>query len=121
MWALYNLAKHPEHQEKCREEVDAIFDQKGAIEWEDLKSLVYLKNCIKESLRLFPPVPGVGRTLAQPTEIDGHQMAKGTPVAAMMYAVHRHPDVWENPDVCFGHCYWRCKLLSLFHYFFLGI
>ena len=30
---LYNLAKHPEHQEKCREEVDAIFDQKGTIEW----------------------------------------------------------------------------------------
>ena len=32
-WMLYNLAKHPEHQEKCREEVDAIFDQKGSIEW----------------------------------------------------------------------------------------
>ena len=32
-WMLYNLAKYPEHQEKCREEVDAIFDQKGTIEW----------------------------------------------------------------------------------------
>ena len=32
-WMLYNLAKYPEHQEKCREEVDTIFDQKGTIEW----------------------------------------------------------------------------------------
>ncbi len=32
-WILYNLAKFPEHQEKCRQEVDAIFDEKGAIEW----------------------------------------------------------------------------------------
>ena len=80
--------------------MDAIFDQKGTIEWEDLKSLVYLKYCIKESLRLFPPVAGVGRTLAQPTEIDGRVMPKDTSVIAMIYAVHRNPDVWENPDVC---------------------
>ena len=45
---LYILAKYPEHQEKCREEVDAIFDQKGTIEWwavcwwsmDDLHSLI---------------------------------------------------------------------------------
>ena len=27
-WTLYNLAIHPEHQTKCREEVDALFDEK---------------------------------------------------------------------------------------------
>ena len=27
-WTLYNLATHPEHQEKCRQEVDAIFSEK---------------------------------------------------------------------------------------------
>jgi len=32
-WMLYNLAKHPEHQEKCRQEVDVIFDQKDTVEW----------------------------------------------------------------------------------------
>ena len=32
-WTLYSLAKFPEDQEKCRHEVDAIFDQKGSIEW----------------------------------------------------------------------------------------
>ena len=32
IWALYNLAFHPEHQEICRKEVDEIFDQKDCIE-----------------------------------------------------------------------------------------
>ena len=32
-WVLYLLAKHPEHQAKCREEVDALFDKKDTIEW----------------------------------------------------------------------------------------
>ena len=33
VWTLYNLAKFPEHQHKCRDEVDALFDEKGEIEW----------------------------------------------------------------------------------------
>ena len=28
-WTLYNLSTHPEHQHKCREEVDALYDQKN--------------------------------------------------------------------------------------------
>ena len=66
---------------------------------DDMKQLVYLKYCIKESLRLFPPVSVVGRVLDQDTNITGHIMPKGTSVTLSVYATHRHPDFWENPDV----------------------
>ena len=67
---------------------------------EDLKgSLEYLKYCIKESMRLFPPVPNTGRVLDKDTEICGYTMPKGTVVGSRIYTVHRHPDFWENPDV----------------------
>ena len=69
------------------------------IDSDDMKQLVYLKYCIKESLRLFPPVSVVGRVLDQDTNITGHVMPKGTSVTLSTYAVHRHPDFWENPDV----------------------
>ena len=34
-WIVYNLAKHPELQEKCRKEVDAVMEGKdsGELEW----------------------------------------------------------------------------------------
>ena len=32
-WTLYNLALFPDHQEKCRAEVDDIFEEKGKLEW----------------------------------------------------------------------------------------
>lgn len=65
----------------------------------DLKSLEYLKYCIKESMRLFPPVSGNGRVLAEDMEIEGHMMPKGTALGTSIYTVHRHPDFWENPNV----------------------
>lgn len=32
-WTLYNLARFPEHQEKCREEIDAVLGSKEEFEW----------------------------------------------------------------------------------------
>ena len=66
---------------------------------DDMKRLVHLKYCIKESLRLCPPVPAVGRVLNQDTDITGYIMPKGTSVVCYTYAIHRHPDFWENPHV----------------------
>ncbi len=66
---------------------------------EDLKSLEYVKYCIKESMRLFPPVPIVGRTLDKDTKVDGRLMPKGTPVFCNMHAIHHNPDAWEDPEV----------------------
>jgi len=32
-WALYNLAKHPKLQEKCREEVQSLCREQADVEW----------------------------------------------------------------------------------------
>ena len=66
---------------------------------EDLKSLVHLKYCLKESMRLFPPVAGIGRVLDSPRELGGFMMPKGTAILNSIFIVHRNPDFWENPDV----------------------
>eukprot|EP00731_Ephydatia_muelleri_P030208 Em0021g731a len=97
-WTLYTLAKYSDHQEKCREEVDALFNQKEMLEMDDVKSLAYLGCCIKESLRLFPPVPITGRCLDQATDIGGYKMPKGTNIWINNYVVHHHPEVWEDPE-----------------------
>ena len=32
-WILYCLALHPEHQQKCQEEIDSIFKQNKELQW----------------------------------------------------------------------------------------
>ncbi|XP_065906269.1 ultra-long-chain fatty acid omega-hydroxylase-like isoform X1 [Dysidea avara] len=97
-WTLYNLAIHPEHQAKCREEVDALFDEKENedLTWDDMNHLEYVGMCIKESLRLFPPVPAIGRELSQDVAFDGHVMPKGTKVVFAIYALHHNASVWGD-------------------------
>ena len=35
-WTLYCLAKYPEHQEKCREEINKVLEGREELEYEDL-------------------------------------------------------------------------------------
>lgn len=62
-FCLYNIAKYPEVQKKCFEECRSIFgdDKRAPTTLADLNNLSYLDLVIKESLRLYPSVPYIGR------------------------------------------------------------
>ena len=46
---------------------------------EDLSKIPYTTMCIKESLRLYPPVPGMSRKITKPmTFFDGRTVPEGT-------------------------------------------
>ncbi|XP_073499638.1 cytochrome P450 4B1-like isoform X2 [Phyllobates terribilis] len=98
-WTLYCMAKYPEHQEKCREEIREVLEDRTTVEWEDLSKLPYTTMCIKESMRLYPPVPGVSRELKEPiTFFDGRSLPKGTQVFLSMFCMNRSPIMWDNPE-----------------------
>uniref|UniRef100_A0A2K6UGI7 Cytochrome P450 family 4 subfamily F member 2 n=1 Tax=Saimiri boliviensis boliviensis TaxID=39432 RepID=A0A2K6UGI7_SAIBB len=79
-WVLYHLAKHPEYQERCRREVQELLKDREPkeIEWDDLAQLPFLTMCVKESLRLHPPVPVISRHVTQDIVVpDGRVIPKG--------------------------------------------
>ncbi|XP_077432837.1 cytochrome P450 4T8 isoform X1 [Vanacampus margaritifer] len=99
-FVLHTLACHPQHQNMCREEIARVLDGKDHIQWEDLGKMTYTSMCIKESLRLFPPVPGIARKLTKDVTFpDGRTMPEGSLVGTSVYALHRNATVWENPNV----------------------
>ncbi|KAL2084951.1 hypothetical protein ACEWY4_020469 [Coilia grayii] len=99
-WILYSLANNPEHQQRCREEISHALQGKGTMDWEDLSKIPYTTMCIKESLRLHPPVPGIARKLSKPiTFFDGRTMPAGFLVGTSVFGIHMNSTVWENPHV----------------------
>ncbi|NXI99984.1 CP4B1 protein, partial [Psophia crepitans] len=99
-WLLYCLSLYPEYQQTCREEIQEILGDRDTIEWDDLGKMTYTTMCIKESLRLFPPVPFVSRYLSKPiTFPDGRSLPADCQVGLNIFAIHRNRDVWEDPEV----------------------
>ncbi|KAL3999588.1 MFS transporter (facilitated glucose transporter) [Sarotherodon galilaeus] len=99
-WTLYNLARHDHYQEKCRQEVMDLMEGRDGqeIEWEDLSNLPYTTMCIKESLRLHSPVPGVTRKYTQDMVLPGNRtVPAGTICLVSIYGTHHNPTAWTNP------------------------
>ncbi|KAM9320537.1 ultra-long-chain fatty acid omega-hydroxylase-like [Gastrophryne carolinensis] len=101
-WMLYNLARHPEYQDKCREEIKELILRKDIkhLEWDDLSQLPFTTMCIKESLRLHPPVMALVRSLTEDITLPaGEIIPKGMTCVISLYGLHHNPVVWPNPEV----------------------
>ncbi|KAK2179840.1 hypothetical protein NP493_469g00033 [Ridgeia piscesae] len=99
-WLLHNLATHPECQEKCRREAIDVLGSRSTLEWEDLPKLQYISQCLKESLRLHPPVPFVARRAANGVSFaDGRRAPNGVGIVVDINSTHRNPDLWPDPEV----------------------
>ena len=100
-WIIYALAKHPEIQEKCRNEIKATLENEDTHDmiWDSLVQLPYLTQCVKEGLRMYSPVPYVMRQLTMPLELDGHIIPTNTVVGIPISSVHHNEVVWgEDHD-----------------------
>jgi cytochrome P450 len=96
-WTLYLLARSPEWAAKLRDEIRSVTS--GApVEAAHLERLVLVQQVLKESMRLFPPVPIMSRQAVAATRIEGLAVESGMSILMPIYAIHRHARRWERPD-----------------------
>jgi len=99
-FALFLVGHHPEIQEKIQEELGEIFgDSDRPATMADLQKMKYLECCIKESLRIYPSVPFIGRSVTEDTIINGFNAPAGSSVTVCSLFIHKNPLYFPNPEV----------------------
>lgn len=123
-FALNLLALHPQEQEKLYQDVQRVVGEKDAtgttsadtctsttgttrnykeLTYTDIDKLTYCYAVMKETLRLFPPVVTIPKVAIADAEIEsggGRKVLvpKDTIVNLQVYALHRNPNCYPNPD-----------------------
>lgn len=105
MFLIWSLSRpqHRKFQERLIQEVRAVTEDglnaDGVPRAEMCDRLPYVDAVIKETLRLYAPLPGSEpRSLSKTATIDGFVIPARTVVSISPYALHRNPDIFKDPS-----------------------
>ena len=65
---------------------------------ETLSKLTYVKQCVEEGMRLYPPAYYVDRMSIKEDAWGAHTIPKDTMILLAMYELHRDARFWESPE-----------------------
>ncbi|CAJ0575857.1 unnamed protein product, partial [Mesorhabditis spiculigera] len=99
-WILWSLACHPKVQEKVYDEIRHLIsdDTDAEITMDTYKNTPYFETVMKESNRIFAPVPLIQRDLQNDFTSGRYVLPAGCTILIAPVVIQRNPKVW-GPDV----------------------
>ncbi|XP_025833166.1 cytochrome P450 4d2-like isoform X2 [Agrilus planipennis] len=100
-FSLYNISQHPEVQKKIVEELNTISNKgnnSGHFTYTDLQEMKYLEAVIKETLRMYPPVPLFGRLATEDILYEDKVIPKDTNITLFAFGLLRDPELFPEPE-----------------------
>ncbi|XP_034474902.1 probable cytochrome P450 4ac1 isoform X1 [Drosophila innubila] len=96
-FTLLMLSLHEDVQQHCLEEFQNLSENDDDLSVFDYNELVYLECVIKETLRLYPPVPFFGRDCTEQSVVNGLILPKDTQINIHVFDIMRDPRHFPNP------------------------
>ncbi|CAI8602191.1 unnamed protein product [Vicia faba] len=96
-WAMVELINNPDVMEKARQEIDLITQKSRLIQESDLPELPYLQAIVKETLRIHPTAPIIGRQTSENCVVYGYDVPAETILFLNLWSMGRDTKLWENP------------------------
>ncbi|XP_037041127.1 probable cytochrome P450 6d5 [Bradysia coprophila] len=98
---LYELAKHPNIQQKVSDEIEEVIRRHdGELTYDAVSQMKYFSCCFTECLRLYPPFPGISRICTTDYKIPGTSVVieKGTSVIISSLGLHYDRSYYDEPE-----------------------
>src|SRR2546428_811897 len=97
-WTWHVLSEHHDARQQLEQECRALLGG-WAPGVETLPRLGYTRRVIEEVLRLYPPTWLTARMPVEDDTLVGYAIPTGAIVLLSPYVTHRHPAVWDAPEV----------------------
>ena len=94
---LHLVSKEPELQQAIYDEVTSVCGLNGVPDFNDLQKMPLVRNCVKETLRMYPPVPFFTRVSESDMVVHGYQVPKKTIFMFNVHEMSKDPEFYENP------------------------
>ena len=94
---LYALLAHPDLLERMRAEVDEMYER-GPPTPEGLRKLDVTHRIALETLRMYPVVPALARTVSNSFEFGGYQVPAGAQAMLGTTVSHHLPECFPDPE-----------------------
>jgi cytochrome P450 len=96
-FCFYLLARHPETDARLTTELNEVLGGRLPTV-ADLPRLRFAGWVVQEAMRLYPPVPGIGREALADCTIGGYTVPRGAQLTMFQWIVHRDPRWYDDPE-----------------------
>jgi cytochrome P450 len=96
-WTWYLLSQAPAAEERLHAELDAVLGGRLPT-LDDVPRLVFARAVFEETIRLYPPVPLLGRQALRDEAVNGRAIPAGSLLGVVPWLLHRHRLWWPEPD-----------------------
>lgn len=94
---LVELARSPKWQQTVQDELTQVLEGRPATA-NDLASLPWTMNAVREAMRLYPAAHSIGRSNVHDEVLDGYRIPARSTIVVSPWTVHRSPKIWDDPE-----------------------
>ncbi|BET03486.1 cytochrome P450 [Nesidiocoris tenuis] len=102
MYACFELASNPECQKKARKEiVKAVEARNGVLDYDAIKEMPYLNQCINETMRIHSFIAVLFRSCTKEYTFPGTSLTlqPGQGVYIPVTGIHQDPNLYPDPEL----------------------
>ena len=96
-WVIYELAQHPDVFSKAAAEVATVL-QGHRPSFEDVRRLPFLRQILRETMRMYPPAWTILRESIAPLEVENILIPPQSSLIISPYVLHRNPEYFPHPE-----------------------
>jgi cytochrome P450 len=96
-WSWFLLSQAPDVEARLHAELAQVLGGRLPM-LDDIPRLIFTRAVFEETIRLYPPIPLLGRQAVRDEVIRNRRIPTGSLLVVVPWLLHRHRRLWDKPD-----------------------